>query len=157
MFWITRMNPVELSELLKEEEKGRRVIYRIVIKEGSEGERRQKERSERQEPDTNLTSCCWLWQWKKVPINQGMQTASRSWEWPHLTASKEMGTSVPQLLGMKFCQQLKNHERNEAERGFTPRATGKNHSPGNTLILVLSDSKAESHCTWTLMKEHVRE
>lgn len=54
------MNPVELSELLKEEEKGRRVIYRIVIKEGSEGERRQKERSERQEPDTNLTSCCWL-------------------------------------------------------------------------------------------------
>ena len=36
------MNPVELSELLKEEEKDRRVIYRTVIKEGSEGERRQK-------------------------------------------------------------------------------------------------------------------
>lgn len=40
------MNPVELSELLKEE-KGRRVIYRIISKEGREGAMGQKERSER--------------------------------------------------------------------------------------------------------------
>lgn len=44
--WIVHMNPVELSELLKEE-KGRKVIYRAISKEGSEGAMRQKERSER--------------------------------------------------------------------------------------------------------------
>lgn len=49
-----------------------------------------------------------------------------------LIASEEMGTLLPQLHGMEFWQQL-----SELEREFIPRAIRKEHSPANTLILVV--------------------